>query len=397
MWRAIASNFLTLAIVILVAVGGVIAWGQRQYVDAGPLANPVCLRVEPGSSMGRVSDNLEAQGAISSGYIFRVGADYEKKSGQLKAGSFLVPAGASMQSIVDLVTRGGQSTCGTEINYRIGVLMAEVVVRELDAATNRYVEKVKFNPATEAAPDAYRAVAEDGDTRLRVTLAEGATSWQVVDALKRADFLAGEPGEVPAEGMLAPDSYEVKRGEPRADLLAEMQRRQEAVLAEAWANRAQSLPYDTPEEALIMASLVEKETGVATERGRVASVFLNRLEQGMRLQTDPTVIYGITKGQGALGRGIRASELRRPTPYNTYQIDGLPPGPIANPGRESIRAALNPDQTDFLYFVADGSGGHAFARTLDEHNQNVRKWREIEASRGESDQGGTQTGTQTGN
>ena len=158
-----------------------------------------------------------------------------------------------------------------------------------------------------------------------------------------------------------------------------MQAKQSATLAELWASRAEGLPYDTPEEALIMASIVEKETGIAEERKRVASVFINRLNQSMRLQTDPTVIYGLTKGEGVLGRGLRQSELRRATPYNTYLIDGLPPTPIANPGRLSIEAALNPETTDFLYFVADGTGGHVFAKTLAEHNANVAKWRAIEA------------------
>jgi len=216
------------------------------------------------------------------------------------------------------------------------------------------------------------------------------TSWQVVDALKRAEFLTGEIAEVPPEGTLAPDSYEVARGADRAALLAEMAARQSAALAELWAARAEGLPYDTPEEALIMASIVEKETGIAEERRRVASVFVNRLEQGMRLQTDPTVIYGVTRGEGVLGRGLRQSELRRETPWNTYVIDGLPPTPIANPGRLSIEAALNPEETDLLYFVADGTGGHAFARTLAEHNENVARWRAIEAERGEAEAGGVQ-------
>jgi UPF0755 protein len=161
--------------------------------------------------------------------------------------------------------------------------------------------------------------------------------------------------------------------------VAVMVARQTTVLAEEWAKRADDLPYDTPEAALIMASIVEKETGIAEERGRVASVFVNRLRQGMKLQTDPTVIYGVTKGEGILGRGLRQSELRRETPYNTYVIDGLPPTPIANPGRAAIAAAVNPDQSGFLFFVADGSGGHAFAATLAEHNENVARWREIEA------------------
>jgi UPF0755 protein len=158
-----------------------------------------------------------------------------------------------------------------------------------------------------------------------------------------------------------------------------MQAAQEQILADAWAARADGLPVATPEEALILASLVEKETGVPTERRQVASVFVNRLERGMRLQTDPAVIYGVTKGEGILGRGLRRSELDAPTPWNTYVIPALPPTPIANPGKASIEAALNPDTTDFVFFVADGSGGHAFAVTLDEHNRNVAAWRKIEA------------------
>ena len=183
------------------------------------------------------------------------------------------------------------------------------------------------------------------------------------------------------------------RGGNRAQLIGQMENRQAATLADLWANRAEGLPYTTPEEALVMASIVEKETAVPEERRRVASVFVNRLEQGMRLQTDPTVIYGVTEGKGALGRGLRQSELRRPTPYNTYVIAGLPPTPIANPGRLSIEAALNPEQTDYLFFVADGTGGHAFATTLQEHNRNVARWREIERTQGlPADTTGTNVG-----
>ncbi len=382
MWRNIASNFLTIAILLLVAAAGLVAWGQQQYSGPGPLADAVCYRVESGATMRGVAADLADEGAIGSAYIFRVGADYQDKSGNLKAGSFLIQPGASMDEIVDAITRSGQSTCGTEVNFRIGVNGSDVVLRELDPATNRYVEVAKFDPVSEAAPDEYLDRAAESDVRFRVTLAEGATSWQVVEALKRAEFLDGEPGAVPAEGMLAPDSYEVVRGAQRADLLADMQARQEAVLADLWAARADGLPYETPQDALIMASIVEKETGVPEERGRVASVFLNRLERGMKLQTDPTVIYGITKGQGVLGRGLRQSELRGRTPYNTYVIEGMPPTPIANPGRESIAATLNPDETPFLFFVADGTGGHAFAETLEEHNENVAKWRAIEAEQG---------------
>jgi UPF0755 protein len=171
----------------------------------------------------------------------------------------------------------------------------------------------------------------------------------------------------------------VAKGADRADLLAEMGARQARILAELWPDRAEGLPFDTPEEAMVLASIIEKETGVAEERALVASVFVNRLERGMKLQTDPAVIYGITEGKGVLGRGLRQSELRRETPYNTYVINGLPPTPIANPGRGAIEAALNPAASDYLFFVADGSGGHAFAETLAEHNENVARWRKIEA------------------
>ncbi len=390
MWKSVASNALTLFIVVLVVAAGLLAWGRQQFDGPGPLAEAICFRVEKGDSLSAVSKSLELRGAISDARIFRIGAQYSGKADDLKFGSYLVGAGAPMAEVLADLTAGGQSTCGREVNFRISVASAEVVLRELDAASNRYVDVAKFDPATQAAPQAYVDVAEADDIRWRITLAEGVTSWQVVDALKRADFLTGEVAEVPPEGALAPDSYEVERGADRKALLDEMAARQTASMAELWATRAEGLPYDTPEQAMIMASIVEKETGIAEERKRVASVFINRLEQGMRLQTDPTVIYGVTKGQGVLGRGLRQSELRRETPYNTYVIDGLPPTPIANPGRLSIEAALNPEKTDYLYFVADGSGGHVFAKTLKEHNENVAKWREIEAQAGAADEGGVQ-------
>jgi UPF0755 protein len=209
----------------------------------------------------------------------------------------------------------------------------------------------------------------------------GVTSWQVTQALKGVEVLEGDISGVPPEGALAPDSYEVRPGDDRAALLTQMQEKQQVWLAAAWEERNPDLPIQSPEELLVLASIVEKETGVAEERGQVSSVFVNRLNQGMRLQTDPTVIYGITKGEGVLGRGLRQSELRRETPWNTYVIPALPPTPIANPGRASLQAAANPADTGFIFFVADGTGGHAFAKTLDEHNANVARWREIEAER----------------
>jgi UPF0755 protein len=381
MWKSVAANGLTFLILGLVAVAGIIAWGQNQYRADGPLDAAICLRVESGSNMRRVADDLYDEGAITSPSIFRMGADYTDKASLLKAGSFLVPEGASMEEIVDIVTRGGRSTCGTEVVYRIGVTGQELEVRELDPETERFVTRAEFDPADDAIDPAYVAVREAGDTRYRVSLAEGVTSWQIVEALKLADFLSGEVPEVPGEGTLAPESYEVVAGSGRQELLARMTALQSERLAEAWANRDDDIPIETPEEALILASIIEKETGVAEERGAVASVFVNRLRQGMRLQTDPTVIYGVTEGRGVLGRGLRQSELRGETPWNTYVITGLPPTPIANPGLESILAAVQPAETDLLFFVADGTGGHAFARTLAEHNENVARWREIERQR----------------
>ncbi len=393
MWRSIASNALTLFIVLLMAAAAAVAWGRNEFVKPGPLAEAICVQVEKGASLAAVSRNLETRGAVTDARIFRIGADYSGLAANLKFGSYLIAPGASMAEVLAAVTAGGQSTCGQEVNFRIGVASADVILRELDPATNRFVEVVKFDPAAGPAPAEYATATDQPDMRFRVTLAEGVTSWQVVNALKSADFLEGKIAAVPPEGTLAPDSYEVDKGSDRAALIQRMTGEQTQTLDELWAARADGLPYATKEEALVMASIVEKETGVAEERPQVASVFVNRLEKGMRLQTDPTVIYGITKGEGVLGRGLRASELKRETPYNTYVINGLPPTPIANPGRLSIEAALNPAATEYLYFVADGSGGHAFATTLEEHNRNVEAWRAIEAAAKKAGEAGV-TGVQ---
>jgi UPF0755 protein len=390
MWRSIASNALTLFIVILIAMAALVAWGRNEFFAAGPLAEPICLEVERGASLSAVSRNLEERGAISDARIFRIGAEYADRADDLKFGSYMVPGGASMSEVLEAITASGKSTCGRDLNYRIGVTKADVVLSELDLASSNYTEVARFDAGADPLPPEYLQVSDDPALVFRITVAEGVTSWQIVDALKKADFLQGPLETVPPEGSLAPGGYEVERGTERGALVAEMTEKQAAILAAAWAGRSEGLPYDTPEQALIMASIIEKETGIAEERGRVASVFINRLQQGMRLQTDPTVIYGITKGEGALGRGLRQSELRRETPYNTYVIDGMPPTPIANPGSEAIKAAVNPDRSDFLFFVADGTGGHAFATTLEEHNANVAKWRAIEAEQGAADEGGVQ-------
>lgn len=387
-WRHVASNFLTLLLVLMVAAAIAVAWGKRQFSGPGPSAMAQCVQVAQGASLNAISNRLAEQGAISSAYIFRAGVDYQGRAGDLKFGSYMVPPGASMEEIADVITAGGPSTCGTEVIFRVGVRANSVVLRDINPETGAYEERVKYDPATEEAPETILQAEQKPDARLRIAIAEGVTSWQIVEGLKEAGFMAGEPGEVPPEGSLAPDTYEVKAGADRAALLAEMGKRQTAILNAEWEARPFGLPYASPEEALIMASIVEKETGIPDERETVASVFVNRLEEGMRLQTDPTVIYGVTGGQGILDRGLRQSELDRATPYNTYQIDGLPPTPIANPGRAAIHAALNPADTEFVFFVADGSGGHAFARTLEEHNANVARWREIESRQPAAQPGG---------
>ncbi|MAQ83518.1 endolytic transglycosylase MltG [Psychromarinibacter halotolerans] len=384
MWKSVASNGLTLLIVLCVAAAGVIGWGRSQYLAEGPLSEPICLQVESGANMTSVAEDLAGQGAVTNPRIFRIGADYSDKSGDLKAGNFLIPVGASMEEIVEAVTASGRNTCGTEVVYRIGVNHETIQVRELDPATNRFVELVNFDPTeveTGEEVALYEQYRDQGGTRFRVVVAEGVTSWQIVSGLREVDVMTGAVDEIPPEGYLAPDSYEIATGDDRGTLLELMRSRQDERIDAAWQNRAEDLPFETKEEAVILASIVEKETGVPEERGQVASVFVNRLEQGMRLQTDPTVIYGITNGQGVLGRGIRQSELRAETPYNTYVIDGMPPTPIANPGIASLEAAMNPEETPYVFFVADGTGGHAFAETLAEHNENVARWREIEAER----------------
>ena len=387
MWRHIASNALTFFIVFLFLFAGGIGFAVKKYSAPGPLAQAICLQVKSGSNMREVALDLQEQGAVASATVLRIGADYAEKTSQLKAGSFLVPENASMEQIVDIVTRGGANTCGTEVVYRIGVTRSDILVRELDPATNRFIEVAKFDPTTEETPEVYASTVAEADTLFRMAVAEGVTSWQVVDAMSRIDLLDVDTTDVPAEGSLAPDSYDFKKGTTVSSLLERMTSKQSQILAEAWAGRVDGLPLKSPEEALVLASLIEKETGVPTERRQVASVFVNRLNQGIKLQTDPTVIYGVTKGKGVLGRGLRRSELDRETPWNTYVIPALPPTPIANPGRASIEAALDPDTTEYIFFVADGSGGHAFAVTLAEHNRNVEAWRKIEAEQAAADGG----------
>jgi UPF0755 protein len=326
MMRHVASNALTFLILGLVVLFGIVTWAQSQYRAAGPLAAPLLMEVDRGEGLASVTAKLAERGAIANAALFRVAARYTDMDAGLRFGEYEIPAGASMEDILKLLNEGAN------------------VARQ-------------------------------------IVVPEGWTSWQVVEMLNAREDLTGEVAAVPPEGSLAPAGYDFQKGDDRQAILDRMAGEQRRILAEAWAGRAADLPLGSPEELLVLASIVEKETGLPEERPRVAAVFVNRLRRGMRLQTDPAVIYGITGGKETLGRGLMASELATATPYNTYVIAGLPPGPIANPGRAAIAAAARPPASEELYFVADGTGGHAFATTLEAHNGNVAAWRRIEAER----------------
>jgi UPF0755 protein len=323
--RNLAANVLSILIVVGIALLVAIAVARREFAAPGPLEGDVVVELPKGANLRDTSRLLALHGAIDNEFLFRLGARYRGEDRAIRYGEYRIPARASMAEILAILV----------------------------------------NPAAAL--------------KHKLTVPEGLTSYQIVQLMNDSEVLSGEIKNVPPEGSLAPDTYFVQRNDNRNDWLKRMADEQQRILAEAWQKRAPDLPLKSPEEVLILASIVEKETGIAAERGRVASVFINRLKRGMRLQSDPTVVYGITKGKAPLGRGLRRSELNRVTPYNTYQIDGLPPAPIASPGHDAIMAVVNPDKTNFLYFVADGSGGHVFAETLQEHNRNVAKWRNLES------------------
>jgi UPF0755 protein len=314
---------LVVTLVLLVAVtagAGGLAW--LVATADGPLAQDKVVNIPPGSTSQQIADVLEREGVVESEALTMLGISGVRRIFDIepKAGEYAFTAGASLLEVLRQIKRGKLVT-------------------------------------------------------YKVTIPEGFTSWQVVERLKATEELAGDITDPPVEGELLPDTYVFSRGRTRQSIIDQMRAAQKRLLGRLWQDRKQDLPFSTPQEAIILASIVEKETGQAEERAQVAGVFINRLRRGMRLQSDPTIIYGITRGQGKLDRPIYRSDIREKTDYNTYQIDGLPPTPIANPGRAAIEAVLNPLDTDYIYFVADGTGGHAFAVTLDEHNANVRKWR----------------------
>lgn len=311
-----------LAATVLLLGVGVVLYTLDRFKGPGPLAADTIVYIPPGTGLAGIAEKLSAAGAIDDPFVFRIGVTVLGVTRKLKAGEYLMPATVSMNGVVNLLLEG------------------KTLVR-------------------------------------RLTLPEGATIAEAIALIGQAEALEGEVGAVPPEGSLLPETYHYQRGDSRAEVVVRMRAALDSILAELWPKRAPDLPLATPHEAVILASIVEKETAIAEERPLVASVFLNRLQAGMRLQSDPTVVYGLTDGAGPLGRSLTRKDLRTPSPYNTYLIDGLPPGPIANPGRASIEAALGPAQTEYLYFVADGNGGHVFAKTLEEHNKNVAKWRKV--------------------
>ena len=377
MFRSLASNTLTVLILGFFLVGALGIWGKSQFVTDGPLQSAICFKVGSGSTLRTVAKNLLKDKAISSDFIFRVSMESGGLSRRIKAGSFLVPKNASMAEISKRITESGVSNCGNEIIYRVGINSLKIEVRDTDPNTGKMTKVAEFI-FDEFTNEKLNEFVSQHSTRFRVTLAEGVSSWKVYKALSDIKFLNGNMENIPDEGSIAPESYDFTNGTTRKLLVERMQKRQESILEDAWNARQPNLPITKKDEAIILASIIEKETSVEIERSKVSSVFINRLLRDIALQTDASVLYGITKGKKVLGRGLRRSELKKNTPWNTYVNKGLPPSPIGNPGKASIFAALNPDRTNFLYFVADGSGGHAFAENLRDHNINVAKWRKIE-------------------
>ena len=318
----VGNMFLTLFFLIAICGGVAFVIGKQRFDLAGPLAEDRVVNV-PRGGIRDTADLLMREGVIDQPYLFIAGALMFKAKHDLKYGEYRFVKGASLQDVVDTIIEG------------------KVVQHAF-------------------------------------TVAEGLTSDQIVQKLTENDVLTGNIRDVPREGTLLPETYRFTRGMTREQIVRRMQQDHKRVLQEVWERRSPDLPIRTPEQLVTLASIIEKETGKPEERTRVAAVFVNRLRQKIKLQSDPTIIYGLVGGKGTLGRPIKRSEIQQPSPYNTYVVDGLPPGPIANPGRASLEAAANPARTRDLFFVADGSGGHSFTETYDQHQKNVVKLRAIE-------------------
>ena len=320
----VGNAIFTLLMLVLVVGGGIAVVGKSRFEAPGPLSEDKVVVIPPRLGMMEIADLLKREGVIDEHRLIFVGGVFAMKArSELKAGEYVFPKRASVRDVLQTIVDG------------------KVVQHAF-------------------------------------TVPEGLTSEQIVARLLEDDILTGNVKDVPREGSLLPDSYHFHRGFTREQMLQRMRQAQDRLVREVWERRSPDLPLKTPDQLVILASIIEKETSKPEERTRVAAVFVNRLKQKMRLQTDPTVIYGLVYGKGSLGHPLTKSELAQPTPYNTYLIDGLPPGPIANPGRASIEAAANPARTKELYFVADGTGAHVFSETYDQHLKNVGRLRVIE-------------------
>ncbi|WP_290984065.1 endolytic transglycosylase MltG [Hyphomicrobium sp.] len=324
----VISGVLSVSLVLMLLIGGLSFVVFHQFESPGPLDAPRTVVIPKGEGRIAIAERLEREGIITNRWTFVGGYLLQgflggHKTGELRAGEYEIKEHASMHDVIDTLAEG------KSILYK-------------------------------------------------TTLPEGLTSEQIVERLKAETSLSGEVASVPSEGTLLPDTYYFSKGASRNEILDRMRADMEKLLASLWEQRDPDIPVRSVDELVTFASIVEKETGRADERDRVAAVFYNRLRKGMRLQSDPTIIYGIVGGQGVLGRSITKTDIESKSPYNTYQINGLPPGPICNPGKSAILAALHPAKTNDLYFVADGTGGHAFSETLKEHNSAVQKWRAVE-------------------
>jgi UPF0755 protein len=321
----IAGNaIITIILVAMIGTGAVYVYGKQKIEAPGPLQEDKVVNIPARAGMTDIADILQREGVIDNNRWAFIGSVFALKArADLKPGEYSFQKNASLRDVIGTIVEG------------------KVVQHS-------------------------------------VTIPEGLTSQQIVDRLTENDIFAGAIREVPREGTLLPETYKFPRGTAREQVIQRMQQAQKRVLAEIWERRNTDIPVKTPEQLITLASIVEKETGKADERSRVAAVFVNRLRQKMKLQSDPTIIYGLVGGKGTLGRPIKRSEIQQPSPYNTYIVDGLPPGPIANPGRASLEAAANPARTRDLFFVADGSGGHAFTETYDQHQKNVARLRTME-------------------
>ena len=324
-------NFIVSSVMLLVLAAGLAVYlGKQEFDGPGPSATSQNFLVKPNSGLIEIADQLERRGLISDARVFHLGVRAYGNESALKAGEYEIAAGASMRDIMEILKSG------------------KSVMQSL-------------------------------------TIPEGLTVVQAFRRIAEHEALTGDmPSEIPPEGSLATDTQRFTRGAERQQIIDRMLAHQKELVEEIWARRAPDLPLANINEFVTLASIVEKETGRGDERSRVAAVFLNRLKKNMRLQSDPTIIYGLFGGSGKpADRPIYQSDIEKPTPYNTYTIDGLPPTPIANPGKAALEAVANPSKTDDLYFVADGTGGHVFAKTLEEHNENVARWRKIRKQQAE--------------